>query len=330
MSKNVTMRDIAKKLNISAVSVSKALSGKDGVSDNMRELITKTALEMGYEYASVEAAKAPRYNIGVMVAQTFFSDNAFYSKLFQNLAIEFGKKNHSCTLEILSMKDEKEGNLPIGLSLKQVDGLIVLGPIGEQCVKKVLRLDFPCVFVDNYTPELDADCVVGDNMYGAHVLTNYLIEKGHRNITYIGDINASHSIMDRYLGYVKALLQHKLPIESDGFLQDRDSNGFLKPIDLPKQLPDAFVCNCDEVAYHLIEQLKDKGIRVPEQVSVVGFDDYIYATLSNPKLTTFRVNMEEMSRAAVEIMEEKFMNPYKPVLRRVVSGELIIRDSVRE
>lgn len=330
MSKDVTMRDIAKKLNISAVSVSKALSGRDGVSESMRELISKTALEMGYVYSGTVDEDAKRYNIGVMVSQKFFSDNAFYSKLFQNLAIEFGKKGHSCTLEILSHKDEQSGNLPNGISSMRVDGLIVLGPVSQLCMRSVLHLEMPCVFVDNYTPELDADCVVSDNMYGAHVLTNYLIEKGHRNIAYVGDINASNSIMDRYLGYVKALLQHGMTVSLANVFPDRDENGYLTEIDLPERLPDAFVCNCDEVAYHLIEQLKRRNISVPGQTSVVGFDDYIYANIANPKLTTFKVNMEEMSRVAVEIMEEKLKSPHKQMLRRVVSGELIIRDSVKE
>lgn len=330
MSKAVTMRDVAKKLNISAVSVSKALSGKDGVSDSVRELITRTAAEMGYIYSGGTEPNAPRYNIGVMVSQKFFSDSAFYSKLFQNLAIEFGKKAHSCTLEILSHKNEQEGNLPMEISSFGMDGLIVLGPISEKCMKKVLHLEIPCVFVDNYTPELDADCVVSDNMYGAHVLTNYLIEKGHKNIAYVGDINASNSIMDRYLGYVKALLQHNMSIQPGNVFCDRDEKGYLTEIELPENVPDAFVCNCDEVAYHLIEQLKKQNIDVPGQASVVGFDDYIFATISNPKLTTFKVNMEEMSRVAVEIMEEKMKNPHKQMLRRVVSGELIIRDSVKD
>lgn len=330
MSKAVTMRDIAKKMNISAVSVSKALSGKEGVSDSVRSNIIKTATEMGYVYEGSGTGGKPNYNIGVTVSQTFFSDNAFYSKLFQYLALEFGKKGHSCTLDILSQKDEREGNLPNGPASKNVDGLIVLGPVSDKCMKRFLYLDIPCVFVDNYTPELDADCVVSDNMYGAHVLTNYLIEKGHRNIAYVGDVSASNSIMDRYLGYVKALLQHNLSVQSSNVFPDRDENGLLKQIDLPKQLPEAFVCNCDEVAYRLIEQLKNLRVKVPEEVSVVGFDDYIYATLSTPRLTTFRVDMEEMSRVAVEIMEEKLKNPHKQMLRRVVSGELIIRDSVKE
>ncbi len=330
MSKDVTMRDIAKKLNISAVSVSKAISGREGISESVRELIIKTARDMGYVYTSPKLKGRAHYNIGVMVSQTFISDSAFYSRLFQNLAIEFGKKGHSCTLEIISHRNEREGILPGNVAGGRMDGIIVLGPISDACLGNILRTTTPYVFVDNYFPGEMMDCVVSDNVYGSHVLTNYLIDKGFRKIAFVGRINATNSIMDRYLGYVKALLQHNMEVRPEYILPDRDEAGLLADPLLPEDMPEAFVCNCDEVAYHLVEQLKAKKIRVPEDVSIVGFDDYIFATLCSPKLTTFRVNMEEMSRTAVQLMEDKLQAPHTVNGRKVISGEIVIRDSVRD
>jgi len=330
MSKDVTMRDIAKKLNISAVSVSKAISGREGISESVRELIIKTARDMGYVYTSPKLKGRAHYNIGVMVSQTFISDSAFYSRLFQNLAIEFGKKGHSCTLEIISHRNEREGILPGNVAGGRMDGIIVLGPISDACLGNILRTTTPYVFVDNYFPGEMMDCVVSDNVYGSHVLTNYLIDKGFRKIAFVGRINATNSIMDRYLGYVKALLQHNMEVRPEYILPDRDEAGLLADPLLPEDMPEAFVCNCDEVAYHLVEQLKAKKIRVPEDVSIVGFDDYIFATLCSPKLTTFRVNMEEMSRTAVQLMEDKLRTPHTVNGRKVISGEIVIRDSVRD
>lgn len=328
--KDVTMRDIAAKLNISAVSVSKAISGKEGVSDKVRELILKTAEEMGYLYTSPNMAKRLSYNIGVMVSQAYISDSAFYSKMFQNLAIEFGKVGHSCTLEIINYKDEKEGNLPGNVAGGRMDGIIVLGPLSRNCMYKVLRMETPCVFVDNYTTEDNMDCVVSDNVYGSHMLTNYLINKGMKKIAFVGSVTATNSITDRYLGYLKGLMQNGIEQRADYIIPDRDENGIFVELELPKDMPEAFVCNCDEVAYHLIEALRAKGIKVPEDVSVVGFDDYIFATLSNPKITTFKVNMEEMCRVAVSLMEDKLQNPHVYHGRKVISGEIVIRDSVIE
>ncbi len=330
MSKDVTMRDIAKKLNISAVSVSKAISGKEGVGAEVRELIIRTAKEMGYIYTSPKLNAGPHYNIGVLVSQAFISDSAFYSKLFQNLAIEFGKKGHSCTLEIISHRNEVDGMLPGNVASGRTDGIIVLGPVADACLKNILRTSVPYVFVDNYFPGEMMDCVVSDNVYGSHVLTNYLIDKGFRKIAFVGRINATNSIMDRYLGYLKSLLEHGMEPRPEYVLPDRDEEGYLTDITFPEDLPEAFVCNCDEVAFHLIEQLKKESLSVPEDISVVGFDDYISASAGTPKLTTFRVNMEEMSKTAVELMEDKLKYPHTVRGRRVISGEIVIRDSVRD
>ena len=328
MSKQVTMRDIARELNISAVSVSKAISGKEGVSDEVREKIIAKANEMGYEYSQSKELKAPHFNIGVIVSRAYISDNAFYSKLFQNIAMEFGKEGHSCTLMILSRRDEEEANLPLAVYQKEVDGLVVLGPLNEKTMNRVLRIDIATVFVDNYTAEANMDCVVSDNLYGSHMLTNYLIEKGHKRIAFVGSVTQTHSIMDRYLGYIKSLMLNNRPILSEYVLEDRDSKGLFEKIKMPDIMPDAFVCNCDEVALRLIEQLKSMGKRVPEDISVVGFDDYIFAMASTPKLTTFRVDMDQMSKCAVKIMEEKLKGAKESSGRRVISGEIVIRDSV--
>lgn len=330
MSKDVTMRDIARKLNLSAVSVSKAISGKEGVSDSVRDLILTTAAEMGYKYTSALRNKSAHYNVGVLVAQTFISDSAFYSKLFQNIAIEFGKTGHSCTLEILSHRDEHDGTLPMSVTEGQLDGIIALGPLSEPCMKSILSLNLPCVFADNYAPDDNLDSVVSDNVYGSHMLTNYLIKKGHKKIAFVGTVNATNSITDRYLGYIKGLMQNGIAIREDYILPDRDESGYIQDIKLPSDMPEAFVCNCDEVAYHLLRQLTDKGVSVPDDVSVVGFDDYIFATISKPPLTTFKVNMEEMSKSAVSLMIDKIKDPHGYHGRRVVSGEIIIRDSVKD
>lgn len=328
MSKDVTMRDIAKELNLSAVSVSKAISGKEGVSDSVRELILKTADRMGYRYTSNRREK--HYNVGVIVAQTFISDSAFYSKLFQNIAIEFGRAGHTCTLEILTHRDEADGSLPMSVTAGHLDGIIAMGPLPESCMKCVLSMSTPCVYVDNYAPDDNLDSVVSDNVYGSHMLTNYLIKKGHKKIAFVGTVNATNSIMDRYLGYLKGLLQNNIPVREDYILKDRDDRGYFVEVKLPTDMPDAFVCNCDEVAYHLINSLHSKGYKVPDDVSVVGFDDYIFATVSRPELTTFRVSMKEMSKVAVELMLDKLSNTHSFYGRKVVSGEIVIRDSVAD
>ena len=98
----------------------------------------------------------------------------------------------------------------------------------------------------------------------------------------MGSVLSTSSIMDRYLGYVKALLRAGLPIRDDWRLEDRDDRGLFIPFTLPHEMPEAFVCNCDEVAYNLVETLKRNGYRVPQDVAVTGYDDYRYSTICSP------------------------------------------------
>lgn len=332
MGKKITMRDIANELQVSTVTVSKALSDREGVSEEVRNRIKQKAEEMGYRYHSLAKGmkEGVSYNVGVVVAERFFSDNAFYSNLYQRLVIELGKANYSCILEILSYEDEKLDVLPKMVSGNKIDGLIVLGQLKKHYINVLKQEDIPYIFLDFYDEHFAIDSVVSDSVYGTYILTNYLLENGHQRIGFVGDVTATSSILDRYLGYYKALLQQGIPLKEEWVIKDRDENGKFIRLELPDEMPEAFVCNCDEIAYRLIEQLKESGYRVPEDVSVVGFDDYIYASLCSPQLTTFRISQEMMAETAVDALARKMRDSSYHAGRKVISGNIIIRDSVQK
>ena len=330
MSKKVTMRDVAAEMKVSVVSVSKALSEKEGVSELVRVKIKDKAKEMGYVYVpSSDAEKKDSRIFGVIVSNSYISDSAFYSKLYQNIVIEFGKKNHSCIMEILSYKDEIEGRLPKLIENKQVDGIIILGPIAIEGLNHLIMHAVPMIFLDTYMANTNIDAVVSDSVYGSYLLTNYLIAKGHKKIAFVGNRKATNSIMDRFLGYYKSMIEADLPIKEGYIINDRSIDGVLSDLEIPKEIPEAFVCNCDEIAVKLIEILTEQGYQIPEDISVVGFDDYMFATLSKPQLTTYHVDMKKMAEEAVYILEKKIEDSSYQVGRRVVSGSIVLRDSVK-
>ena len=133
--------------------------------------------------------------------------------------------------------------------------------------------------------------------------------------------------MDRYLGYVKAMLRAGLPIRDDWRLEDRDDQGKFMPFSLPHEMPDAFVCNCDAVAYNLVETLKRNGYRVPQDVAVTGYDDYRYSTLCSPQLTSYRVDLDGMAKTAVAQLRRKMA--HKPAIAPtvIVPGGFVRRES---
>lgn len=332
MGKSITMRDIANALDVSTVTVSKALSDKEGVSEEVRSKIKQKAQEMGYRYNSLAKAmkEGSSYNIGILVAEKFFSSNSFYSDLYKKIIMELTKTKYSGILEIISYVDEVELNMPNMIVNNKVDGIILMGQISTGYIEHMDEMEIPYIFLDFYDEHSQIGAIVSDNVYGSYLLTNYLISMGHKEIAFIGNISATSSILDRYLGYYKSLLFHNIEMKKEWLISDRDESGRYIHIELPKEMPTAFVCNCDQVAYLVMEQLKEQGYLIPEEVSIVGFDDYIYSTICSPQLTTFRVDMEAMGEIAVDAISKKIVDEEYLMGRKVVSGNLVIRDSVKK
>ena len=327
MSKAVRMADIAKRLGISTVSVSKGLAGKEGVSAEMRAKIVATAQEMGYQMPVRAQEKTGGETIGILVADRFFNENAFYSNLYRAVLKCAAAEDISVLMEIVLPQAERSCNMPNFLVNRKVDGLIFMGEISRRYLAPAIQTDVPSMLLDFYDAALAADCVLSDNTRGSYTLTEHLIATGRRNIGFVGSVQSTSSIMDRYLGYVKAMLRAGLPIRDDWRLEDRDDQGKFMPFTLPHEMPDAFVCNCDEVAYNLVETLRREGYRVPQDVAVTGYDDYRYSTICNPPLTSYRVDLDGMAKTVVAQLRRKMA--HKPALAPtvIVPGGFVRRES---
>lgn len=326
---NLTMRDLGKMVGVSAVTVSKALSGKPGVSEEMRRRITALAEELGYVNPNQQPQEPQRLDVGILVPEKFFSGQSFYFKFYHQVVQALTEAGHFGLMELLSPADDALLVLPNLLRSSRVNALILLGQPSKEYMRMIARQPLPVVFLDFYDEGALADAVVGDNTYGTYRLTNHLIKNGHRDIGFVGNCRATSSIMDRYLGFLRAMLLHNLPIREECILPDRREDGDSLPLNLPKKLPTAFVCNCDIVARRLIEQLQAQGKRVPEDVSVVGFDDFTLDESLTPALTTFRVDFRSMAQLAVKLVGERCAGTQRPFGRVVVSGQPIYRDSER-
>lgn len=164
------------------------------------------------------------------------------------------------------------------------------------------------------------------------MLTNYLYDMGHREIAYVGTLCSTNSITDRYLGYQKSLMEHNLEVRKDWIIDDRNlETGKIdlnKNICLPKDMPTAFVCNCDLTAGYLIKKLQKAGYRVPEDISVVGFENYLYPGICDIEITTFEVDISEMARGTIHKVLEKIANETYTSGLFIVSGHMVHKDSV--
>ncbi len=237
-------------------------------------------------------------------------------------------------LEILSKKNERELELSKLVSEDRVDGLIIIGLLKEDYLSMIIKnAKMPLVCLDFYDKNHDCNCVVTDNYFGMYKLTNYLFEMGHTNVGYVGTLLYTNSITDRYFGYCKALLEHGKKVRKDWIIEDRDMDTGVRDKDfsfqLPEEMPTSFVCNCDMTAGIFVEALREKGYRVPEDVSVVGFDNYPIPGVCNLGITTYEVDIREMARKTINLLLKQIAGDYRYHSMSIVEGRMILKESVR-
>lgn len=330
--KQVTLSDIAEVCGTSNVTVSKALSGKDGVGDELREKIKSVAREMGYITSPKSAQPEISGNIGVIIPEKFLTPiGTFYWALYNRIVQRLKQDNISCIQE--NIRDDEEASLipPNILTNAKITGLISLGQLSPEYLKMLMQKTDNLILLDYYVPGIDVDSVITNGISGSYRITKYLIENGHKNIGFIGTRLATSSIFDRYTGFSRAMLEHNLPIREDWIINDRknDNMGFGE-MDFPSTMPTAFVCNCDEIAFAAIRKLKALGYSVPRDISVVGYDNFLISEIAEPQITTISVDAKEIADTAVSMLMDRINNPLKKAEIRSISGNLEIKNSVRK
>lgn len=334
MAKSVKLEDIAKRVGVSNVTVSKALADKSGVSEELRSKIKKIAKEMGYIPMSAQKAKEKKEtgNIGVVVPARFIDNNSsFYWAVYQNVVTKLQAKGYYAILEILNIQDEEYCHLPNILQDEKVDGLIMIGQVCHKYSEFMWKSQkVPAMFLDFYDTHMEYDTIISDGYYGMYVLTDYLIKKGHREIGFVGTPLSTSSITDRLFGYEKALLENGIPLNKEWIIPDRSLEGINCEVDLPEKLPTALACNCDYTASRVINKLRERGLSIPQDISIVGFDNYLYPNLSNLQITTYEVEIDKMADLCVKTLLRKIEHKEYIQGMQIVTGHIVIKETVKD
>ena len=332
MKNGVKMSDIAEALGISKVTVSNALAGRTGVSHELREKIKKTAIDMGYPFKQTSGNKS--YSIGVLVSGRYVEKGeSYYWEIYWELASLLKSKDATVVFEMIKVEDEIHQNMPLSLKNGKCDAVIIIGKLVTAYLERMKdEFRIPMILLDYYNDKLMMDAVISNGFYGMYHMTEYLIQKGHSEIAYVGSIYASSSIMDRYHGYCKALQENRIPIREEWILEDRNiETGDIMIDELPEQMPSAFVCNCDFIANELIKKLFEGGYRIPDDVSVVGYDNYAKNNYYNINLTSYDINVHSMAEKAIERIFQRLEGGAKEEdALQIVSGKIIEKESVKE
>jgi DNA-binding LacI/PurR family transcriptional regulator len=195
-------------------------------------------------------------------------------------------------------------------------------------------MEVPLVMLDSYYRDLPCPAVTSANIEGAYEATSVLITAGHREIGFIGPTNLTTSHEERWFGYWKAMRDHGLSVDSGYCLTEskgydetkREIAEWLEGLD---KLPSGFFCGNDRIAYILAGLMKERGISVPEQVSIVGYDDLQYGAIPDLQVTTVRVEKEKMCQAAAELLLS-ISGRNREMMRVFVPSTLVIRESIRD
>lgn len=326
----IKLKDIADKIGVSVVTVSNALSGKKGVSRALRDEIMAAAGEMGYDISRYNDRKKES-RIGVIVSEKYISvGNSFYWAMYQQVAYMASKKDCFTMLEIRGNDGAGHGGLPGVMQEKVLDGLLVIGWLERCQLERILKAaEVPVVLLDFYEKGLSCDSVMSNNYMGMYRATRYLLERGHRDIAFVGTIDAGNNIRERYFGFRRGMEEWRLPIRAEWILGDRDIRSGKPQINLPEHMPTAFVCNSDYSAGYLYDLLQKRGLRVPEDVSVISYDNYLFGHPFARKLTTCNVDMRLMAKTAVDVLLKKQKYPDKKQEVRYIDSVIIERSSVK-
>lgn len=343
MKKRVTMKEIAERLDLSINAVSLALNDRAGVSEDTRKLVLHVAEEMGYLDQSVKYTAAySNKNICILLENRFFKDMQFYGRIL--LGLEEAAKKAGYDLFINSF--EKNREIPACVEQQKVSGLIVVGKIDDDFLKDLKSYGIPVLLLDHESVEVPTDCVMTNNVSGAYQLTRYLQDKGFRKIGFFGDLNYTPSIRERFWGYQEAMQQSLgFPSLEEGIsflrrfcaLKDvedavirQDAAALAECFLALEERPEALFCSNDKMAILMCKALSQCGLRVPEDVSVVGFDDIELSNMVNPRITTMRVDKSLMGKKAMERLLRRMEKPNEKMEKLVLGVELIERDSVKE
>lgn len=324
--KNVTMADIAAELGISKNAVSLALRGKDGVSSELRERVRLKAQEMNYQGVSKMQGC-----ILALIPQRFTGgDSTFYQRLCFDMESYAASLGYQLIISSVSREDEAMCRPPALLGSVSCTGIITVGNLSIDYCRMIYSLGLRYVMADQFYDAVPVSSVITANSSGGYLLTRYLIEKGHCAIQFFGAVRRTSSLDERWIGYKRAMRDHGLTIPSNPLVekQDKDPESrelIRQALDALPEMPTAFVCGHDMTAADLIHELEQRGLRCPEDVSVVGFDNIQTLEVQALSLTTYFTPHAAIARTAIDLLHSD------GAPRRIqLFGEVIERSSVRD
>jgi DNA-binding LacI/PurR family transcriptional regulator len=356
MTDTVTIKNVAEVASVSVVTVSRVFNNSAKVSEETRQRVLKAAAEIGY-LGSKGYVSSMRQQLRTGVASEalkeigfFFhvdgdalTGGPFWSHIMFGVESEARKANINVLCRSISDIVQAPNVFLDAVQQMGINAILLVGPPEVETVHILQHTGLPVVLIDTDVPDLAVDAVLSDYFGGAREAVSYLIRTGHRQIAFISSpvIDKIYTLELRLMGYHAALLNAGLPFNEALYAVSSSPVGHIHQSLSPeggyeacqrllaRNVPfTAIFCANDLMAIGAIKALREAGLRVPEDISVIGVDDIELAEHIQPTLTTVRVNKEGMGSTAVKTLIARAANPEAEPTTTLLKVELIKRQSV--
>lgn len=330
---NTGLKAVAKKAGVSIATVSRVINNSPGVNPQTRLRVQRIIKELNYTPNRVAKRLRNRSSssklLGVMIPDI---QNPFYVEVLRGIEDISFRHEYALIVCNFSQDENKEKTYLEMMKSESIDGLIT-APTHEKDphVLEVARSGIPMVCVDRELDSVDVDSVLVDNRKGAYTAVNFLARKGYKRIAYISGKPGIPSSRDRELGYRDALLENELKVIEE-LIRQGDS-GHQSGVKLCAELmelpeaPDAIFTGNNLITLGALETIHTLGLKIPEDVAVLGFDDMYWAGSLNPPLTAVRQPAYDIGKCAAEQLISRINNPERPTSQMILKTELMIRKS---
>lgn len=333
-----TLKDVAQLAGVSTAAVSYALSGKRPISEETKRRIQAAVEQLDYVPDLNARGLSMRDSklIGVVIPQTEPGDrlmfqNSFYSEVLGS--IEYYARQNGYHI-LISATDANESYLTLAMK-RNLDGIIVIGMYPDEFYQEMKKTKIPIVLIDSYCNDHYYHNIRIDDAYGSYLAARYLLENGHREIAFfVGQLKESGVMKKRLLGYQQALQEFEVPYREEYVFEgqvDYESGITLANRLLQSQLPvTGIVAAADILAIGVMKGLYENGKKIPEDYSIVGFDDAEASRYLTPGLTTIRQQISLKGQRAVELLLKHIEDPALPKQEEILPLQLVQRESVKK
>lgn len=330
--RGITITDVARASGVSCATVSRVLSGYEFVRESTRNRVLEAVEHLGY-VANLQArslAGGRSQIIGLLVPNL---DNGYVGTIMWGIDQALERANYDLMLYTTHRHASNESFYVSAIANGLTDGLLLVAPLVPTTYLDVLREQtFPYVLIDQVDTTDNSSVVEATNWQGAYEATRYLSQLGHTRIAFITGALAVRSAIDRLRGYKAALADSDIPVREDliiegDYLQQTGYEITKRLLQRTSSPPTAIFASNDLSAFGAMDAARECGLRIPDDISIIGFDDIPQASLVYPKLTTVRQPLEQMGRVAVKLLLERIEDQNRPPQRVTLATQLVIRDS---